>query len=189
MHQTQLFENLLQVERKVISLLRAQSVKKSTQTPIKIDEVRKELPEIEGDVDSLLARLGFISINDGDLVPLTHQIFSSEVESHSCQILVKFDSSDIPSDEIVGSFKWYFSSMMTLKEHLKFESQSENPLELRYSSISESAAQALQDYVIASEKFAKITHVHIETGMSAQAPDFKPPVQSEDTAKQPAEED
>ena len=122
MHQTQLFENLLQVERKVISLLRAQSVKKSTQTPIKIDEVRKELPEIEGDVDSLIARLGFISMNEGDLVPLTHQIFSSEVESHSCQILVKFDSSDIPSDEIVGSFKWYFSSMMTLKEHLKFES-------------------------------------------------------------------
>lgn len=88
MHQTQLFENLLQVERKSISLLRALGLQKSHETPLKIDEVRKELPEIDGDVNNLVARLGFLSMKDGALVPLTHQIFSSDVETLSCKVIV-----------------------------------------------------------------------------------------------------
>jgi hypothetical protein len=174
MHQTQLFENLLQIERKSISLLRAHGLQNCQETPIKISEIVTELPEIEEDITSLLARLGFLGVNDGNVVPLTHQIFSEGVESLSCQVLIKFKPSDVATDDMVGSFKWYVSSMMTLKGHLKFETYTENPLQIRYSSASESAAQALKEYVKASEKFGEITQVYIETNMSAQAPVFTP---------------
>jgi hypothetical protein len=89
MHQTQLYENLLQVERKVISLLRAQGLSSDHETSVKIETVKSELPDFDGDVDSLIAMLGFISVNDGNLRPLTHQILSSDLESLSCQVIVK----------------------------------------------------------------------------------------------------
>lgn len=190
MHKTQLFENLLQVERKSISLLRALGLQKCYETPLKIDELKKELPEIDGEVNTLVARLGFLSMKDGGaLVPLTHQIFSSEVETLSCQIIVRFEVSDIPAEELIGSFKWYQSSMLALKEHLKFESQDECPLQLHYSSVSESAAQAFKEFVQESDKFAKIAHVQIETNMSAQAPDFKPPDMTENVSKLQVEDE
>ena len=83
------------------------------------------------------------------------------------------------TEDTVGSFKWFVSSMMTLKDHLKFETFSENPFVIRYSSVSESAARALQEYIRASEKYAEETEVHVETKMSAHAPDFKPVKTSE----------
>ena len=145
LHQTQHFENLLQLERKTISLLRAHGLQNCQETPIKVGAIQSEVQEIEGDIEPLLAKLAFISVQDGCVVPLTHQIFTEEVQSLSCQVLIKFKSvSETKSvEDIVGAFKWYVSSMMTLKDHLKFEDYSENPLVIKYSSTSESAARAL----------------------------------------------
>ena len=66
--------------------------------------------------------------------------------------------------------------METLKAHLKFESFAEDSIQFSYSSTSESAARALQQHIKTSEKYGELTEVHVETKMSAQAPDFKPPV-------------
>ena len=136
----------------------------------------------------MLEKLAFISVKDGEVAPLTHQIFSADVESLSCQVLIKFKSTYTDTADIVGSFQWYVRTMMTLRDHLKFEEVTQSPLQVRYNSTSESAARALQDYVQASEKFAEITEVHVETSMSAQAPDFKPSLVTAETV-QPQPED
>ena len=79
---------------------------------------------------------------------------------------------------------------MTLKDHLKFEDYTESPLVIKYSSTSESAARALQEYIKDSAKFAEETEVHVETKMSATAPDFRPPVTAAPVENvQPAGED
>ena len=76
---------------------------------------------MEEEVASLLEKLAFISVKDGEVVPLNHQIFSAHVESLSCQVLIRFKSSFNATEEITGSLEWYVRSMMTLKDHLKFE--------------------------------------------------------------------
>jgi len=52
----------------------------------------------------MLEKLAFISVKDGEVVPLTHQIFSADVESLSCQVLIKFKSAYTDTADIFGSF-------------------------------------------------------------------------------------
>ena len=53
-------------------------------------------------------------------------------------------SDEITTEELIGSFKWFVSSMLTLKEHLAFESaQGDYEIVLKYNSKSQSAALAL----------------------------------------------
>lgn len=130
MNQTQHFENLLQVERKSVHLLRALGLPQCKESPLPITSIKAELSEIEEDMDALISQLSFLSINEGHVVPLTHQIFSGDVmENLSCQVLIKFlQTSSVSTEDTVGSLKWYVSSMIALKSHLKYESFQENPL-------------------------------------------------------------
>jgi len=84
LHQTQHFENLLQVERKTISLFKALGLQKCQQSPIKLSQVKAELPEIDEDFTTLISKLAFVSLQDDTVVPVTHQIFSAESESLTC---------------------------------------------------------------------------------------------------------
>ena len=54
MHQTQLFENLLSLESKTIQLFRSIGHAQLLETPLLLDTVKAELPEIT-EIDQLVA--------------------------------------------------------------------------------------------------------------------------------------